>query len=316
MASGISRGNSSISWATRANSFPSTPSPSSGHVAAHGTSRRRESPLRQSPETYAFPTERQLIEASPSPFIPSSDETKGTLRAISPPQVKSAQARRSLPPTLDRNCEDPVSSDLPPGSSFSSCGQERPQASQNLGTRLTLRPESGKCPGVRAGTRSKGGGGTDDLGDLGLSLSVVGEAHSERGAEEDTVVLSAGVHRHLEAREREASWGEVFKIEWLCTKRVQFHRTRHLRNPWNHGREIKVSRDGTELEPGVGQQLVEAWSTLASEPAGSGDARCTGGLAGKCAKFPVSGPSTGLKDVEGEPSRIRNNGDKLKRNQV
>ncbi|KAI9568487.1 YT521-B-like domain-containing protein [Boletus coccyginus] len=92
---------------------------------------------------------------------------------------------------------------------------------------------------------------------------------SEEDQPASMVVLSAGVHRHLEGREQEAGWGKTFKIEWLCTKRVQFHRTRHLRNPWNHGREIKVSRDGTELEPGVGQQLVEAWSTLVSEPAGS-----------------------------------------------
>lgn len=61
-------------------------------------------------------------------------------------------------------------------------------------------------------------------------------------------------------------WGESFKIEWISTTKLPFNRTRHLRNPWNHNREIKVSRDGTELEPSVGQQLLDQWETLARNP--------------------------------------------------
>ncbi|CAG8537103.1 30393_t:CDS:2, partial [Racocetra persica] len=33
-------------------------------------------------------------------------------------------------------------------------------------------------------------------------------------------------------------------------------RTRHLRNPWNANREVKISRDGTEVEPIVGERLI------------------------------------------------------------
>ncbi|THH16948.1 hypothetical protein EW146_g3781 [Bondarzewia mesenterica] len=55
-------------------------------------------------------------------------------------------------------------------------------------------------------------------------------------------------------------WGEPFKVEWIQTERLPFYRTRNLRNPWNHGREVKVSRDGTELEPGVGKDLLEEWA--------------------------------------------------------
>lgn len=57
-------------------------------------------------------------------------------------------------------------------------------------------------------------------------------------------------------------WGESFKVEWVRTERLPFTRTRHLRNPWNHDREVKVSRDGTELEPSVGQALLEEWDKL------------------------------------------------------
>lgn len=61
-------------------------------------------------------------------------------------------------------------------------------------------------------------------------------------------------------------WGESFQVEWIRTDRLPFYRTRHLRNPWNHDREVKVSRDGTELEPSVGQALLDEWDKPDTEP--------------------------------------------------
>lgn len=69
--------------------------------------------------------------------------------------------------------------------------------------------------------------------------------------------------QQAEKRPAEAQWGECFKVEWLERRKIPFHRTRHLRNPWNKSREIKISRDGTELEPSVGAKLLEEWGTLA-----------------------------------------------------
>lgn len=40
-----------------------------------------------------------------------------------------------------------------------------------------------------------------------------------------------------------------FRLKWVKVAPLSFFRTRHLRNPWNGDREVKVSRDGTELEP-------------------------------------------------------------------
>ena len=40
-----------------------------------------------------------------------------------------------------------------------------------------------------------------------------------------------------------------FRIQWLHVDALPFNRTRHLRNPWNFDREVKVCRDGGELEP-------------------------------------------------------------------
>jgi hypothetical protein len=53
------------------------------------------------------------------------------------------------------------------------------------------------------------------------------------------------------------SWGKPFNIEWVSTTRLPFYRTRGLRNPWNANREVKIARDGTELEPSVGERLVQ-----------------------------------------------------------
>lgn len=69
----------------------------------------------------------------------------------------------------------------------------------------------------------------------------------------------------IERREKRDDWGESFKIEWLSTEKISFQKTRNLRNPWNHNREVKVSRDGTELEPSVGRKLIADWASLARE---------------------------------------------------
>ncbi|KAJ6462771.1 YT521-B-like domain-containing protein, partial [Mycena vitilis] len=59
--------------------------------------------------------------------------------------------------------------------------------------------------------------------------------------------------------EAEEGRGANIHLQWLCTARLPFQRVRHIRNPWNHDREVKVSRDGTELEPGIGKALLAAW---------------------------------------------------------
>ncbi|KAL6708668.1 hypothetical protein ACN47E_002364 [Coniothyrium glycines] len=58
------------------------------------------------------------------------------------------------------------------------------------------------------------------------------------------------------------SWGKPFKIQWLSTSRLPFYRTRGLRNPWNANREVKIARDGTELEPTVGERLIQMFHRM------------------------------------------------------
>lgn len=53
------------------------------------------------------------------------------------------------------------------------------------------------------------------------------------------------------------SLGTPFDVEWVSTSPVRFNRTRGLRNPWNANREVRIARDGTELEPSVGHKLIQ-----------------------------------------------------------
>ncbi|KAG0199141.1 hypothetical protein BGX28_007533 [Mortierella sp. GBA30] len=52
------------------------------------------------------------------------------------------------------------------------------------------------------------------------------------------------------------SWGVRFPIQWLHVHKVPFTRTAHLLNPLYENREVKVSKDGTEVDPVVGEQLI------------------------------------------------------------
>jgi hypothetical protein len=85
------------------------------------------------------------------------------------------------------------------------------------------------------------------------------EKVEERAEEPDGDVQEATSYQ------QEESWGDCFAVEWISTRKLSFSRIRQIRNPWNHDREVKVSRDGTELEPMVGQKLLDEWHKL-SEP--------------------------------------------------
>lgn len=60
------------------------------------------------------------------------------------------------------------------------------------------------------------------------------------------------------------AWGKPFHVEWLSSNRLPFYRTRGLRNPWNSNREVKIARDGTELETSVGRRLIALFHRLPS----------------------------------------------------
>ncbi|XVE67509.1 hypothetical protein DITRI_Ditri08aG0166800 [Diplodiscus trichospermus] len=60
-----------------------------------------------------------------------------------------------------------------------------------------------------------------------------------------------------------AHYGRNFPVKWLKLCELSFHKTRHLRNPYNENLPVKISRDCQELEPSIGEQLA---SLLYLEP--------------------------------------------------
>jgi len=81
------------------------------------------------------------------------------------------------------------------------------------------------------------------------------------GVEEED---EAGSNRSDDSSPPSKAWGKPFKIEWVSTTRLPFYRTRGLRNPWNSNREVKIARDGTELETSVGRRLLALFHRLPS----------------------------------------------------
>ncbi|KAK8081644.1 hypothetical protein PG996_000425 [Apiospora saccharicola] len=81
---------------------------------------------------------------------------------------------------------------------------------------------------------------------------------------ESEVDDSASVHDGQDVEGGSKAWGKPFKLEWLSSSRLPFYRTRGLRNPWNSNREVKIARDGTELEPSVGRRLIGLFNRVQS----------------------------------------------------
>ncbi|XP_031143214.1 3'-5' RNA helicase YTHDC2 isoform X1 [Sander lucioperca] len=53
--------------------------------------------------------------------------------------------------------------------------------------------------------------------------------------------------------------GGVFSVEWIHKDSVPFQCTQHIVNPWNDNKKVQISRDGQELEPQAGSQLLLLW---------------------------------------------------------
>ena len=95
--------------------------------------------------------------------------------------------------------------------------------------------------------------------------TIFWEAETEDGSEPSTPLLSPEDAGKVESGDEQGhlspgdvqAFGKPFKIEWITTNRLPFYRTRGLRNPWNSNREVKIARDGTELETSVGRRLVQ-----------------------------------------------------------
>ena len=101
----------------------------------------------------------------------------------------------------------------------------------------------------------------EDVGDTDQEQDGAATDASPREALEEGM---ASVNGTEAAGGKSKAWGKPFGLEWLSTTRLPFYRTRGLRNPWNSNREVKIARDGTELQPLVGQKLVALFTRTQS----------------------------------------------------
>ncbi|KAF9289700.1 hypothetical protein BGZ68_008782 [Mortierella alpina] len=79
----------------------------------------------------------------------------------------------------------------------------------------------------------------------------------EQAAKEGRKITNEEAEVIARASTTTKSWGVRFPIQWLHVHKVPFTRTAHLLNPLYENREVKVSKDGTEVDPVVGEQLIK-----------------------------------------------------------
>ena len=109
-----------------------------------------------------------------------------------------------------------------------------------------------------------GAAGLDVVGDE-VDLAVdLGADHEHQGVEVEEEEEIGSNRSDSDSTPPSKAWGKPFKLEWISTTRLPFYRTRGLRNPWNSNREVKIARDGTELETTVGRRLLGLFHRLPS----------------------------------------------------
>lgn len=294
MAGPIGNQGERISWASRSSSSHSH-SPSTSLSSVGKASRITESipeekegqtpsAERSSARTLFSPDEQRLVEGSPQPITPSEQQRIDAVIEGNPSTAPTGKNPASTHrPTTHEVASAPAvlhnkhraitaATPLVPSETFDYNVLRKPPP-------LKLDPTA-----PQRAVRDQAARGPS------ITVAIEDEDHVKR---KDTMMspaeqrmhsypLPAGAH-HLpplssepgpsilrnrdENLEEEAGWGTPFKVQWIKTTPLPFHRTRHLRNPWNHDREVKVSRDGTELEPGVGEALIQEWDVPEPAPA-------------------------------------------------
>jgi hypothetical protein len=261
MSGPVLRGEHRISWASR-----SSPHPSSTSSGSHSRSLH--------PPIFFSPSDHRLVDASPLPVdAPTSDSRRRPTVHQTGAAISSGRLPQTAPALVGQKYHLPTL--VTPATKYSLDQLKRFQMPSYLESASSDNFELDPSAPTRAirsnqGSSSPSGsvleGEEKASGSIrGSTLEVVDEEEERRSGGEADVVEDVGVEQESTAKGQEPSWGDSFAVEWLSTERVPFHRTRHLRNPWNHDREVKVSRDGTELEPSVGKRLLDEWDKL-SDP--------------------------------------------------
>jgi hypothetical protein len=222
-------------------------------------------------------TRRMIGPIIPQPQLPLSDKSPDVNPTTPMPDTDEAPTRPSTVPVYpistmsDSLSEQPVQSTqstYQPAPFNAANTARRPPARAVPGTAVSEPLSSLTLPYISATSRppsaipplSLRGQDTTtvDLPDTDVQEEDVGNSGSDN---DDPAQHEPGLQSW-------AQWGRQFKIEWVRVQRVQFQRARHLKNPWNNNLEVKVSRDGAEIEPTVGEALLKLWDDADAEEGG------------------------------------------------
>ncbi|KAK4054038.1 hypothetical protein OIO90_003683 [Microbotryomycetes sp. JL221] len=271
--SSVSRSSEESQPPTATNSFPRPATIAETEEAVSGSS----SSSRES--TLLFPEDR-FTDMSPLP-VPESDAppshaaTSKTVRATGmvsvPPcpaldestnEFAAASTSETLPATaaVAENLKLPI--DKAVKSEPVSRGLTVDSSLLAVKEKAAIKSASDGAAGLRAAALQRMTGSSDQqpkVDDDGVWRKDTLPTPAERNARLEKIQDKT---TEMSSRQLSAGWGKTFKVEWIKVARLPFSRTRHIRNQFNAGREVKISRDGTELEPSAGEALLSAFFEL------------------------------------------------------
>ncbi|KAL0060009.1 hypothetical protein AAF712_013187 [Marasmius tenuissimus] len=225
-----------------------------GYAKIAGTSRlkmcRSPSPLGL-PVVLTEPPQIKIEEDFSSP-VQGSPSSSSALVTVLDDSAHPATSKLSVPANPPRSPTHlpPVSGDETPRSPPNNLGESN-SSPINI---LHQRPEISVIPPPYNILDT---GATQEFVESPLAISDEEDSLGQAG---DMVrgTSEAGCGRKRSGGRKTSSHGEL-TVDWICTDHLPYSRTRHIRNPWDHDREVKFSDDGHELEPGIGQQLIDEW---------------------------------------------------------
>ncbi|XP_059668469.1 30-kDa cleavage and polyadenylation specificity factor 30 [Cornus florida] len=210
----------------------------------------------QQTERTQFPQGSNAYSQS-APAKPSTTESPNMQQQqVQQSQQQVNQAQIQNLPNDQQNQVNKISTPLPQGISryfiVKSCNRENLELSVQQGVWATQRSNEAKLNEA-----------FDTVENVILIFSVNRTRHFQGCAKMTCKIGGSVGGGNWKYAHGTAHYGRNFSVKWLKLCELSFHKTRHLRNPYNENLPVKISRDCQELEPSIGEQLA---SLLYLEP--------------------------------------------------